>query len=141
MCFFLPREAEDYVSARKFAQKSINLFSTPEAVKLLGIINTEAESSSKPAASTSKASGRESHSSASTMHSRTAASSTSDSATAKKTTYTDAQVKLVRRVRNCKITDYYEILELEKGCEEADVKKAYRKVCPRSTISFDVANN
>lgn len=121
------REAGDYPSAQKFAQKSINLFSTPEALKLLEIIKVETDSS-KPSASTSKASGRETHSTASTTHSRTAASSASDSSSTKKAVYTEAQVKLVRRVRNCKITDYYEILELEKSCEEADVKKAYRKV-------------
>ncbi|KAF8575210.1 DnaJ-domain-containing protein [Ramaria rubella] len=124
------RDAKEYASARKFAQKSINLASTSEAIKLLAVINAEANSSSKSSASSSKASGAESHPSASTTHSRsTASSSTSESSsTTKKITYTDAQVKLVRRVRTCKITDYYEILELEKSCEEADVKKAYRKL-------------
>ena len=125
----LCRDAKDYASARRFAQKSINLFSTAEAVKLLEIINEEADSSAKASPSTSKASGRESHSSASTTHSRNPASSASESSsTTKKATYTDAQVKLVRRVRNCKITEFYEILELDKSCEEVDVKKAYRKV-------------
>lgn len=31
-------------------------------------------------------------------------------------------------MRACKVTDYYGILELKKGCEDNEVKKAYRKV-------------
>jgi DnaJ homolog subfamily B member 12 len=36
-------------------------------------------------------------------------------------------------VRACKVTEYYEILAVKKDCEEADVKKAYRKVSCRVT--------
>jgi len=36
---------------------------------------------------------------------------------------------VVKRVRACKVTEYYEILAVERECEEADIKKAYRKVC------------
>ena len=126
------RDAGEYASARRFAQKSINLESTPEAVKLLQIINEEAASSS------SKATGAEASASSSSTKSRAASSKSSENGTAsEKTTYTEAQIKLVRRVRNCKVTDYYEILELEKTCEEGDVKKAYRKVCS-CFISFFV---
>lgn len=118
------RDSGDYASARKFAQKSINLESTPEALKLLEIITKEASSSSK-------ASGAETHASSSTTSSRAhpkSKASESSGGTTEKATYTEAQIKLVRRVRNCKVTDYYEILELEKTCEEGDVKKAYRKL-------------
>ena len=43
--------------------------------------------------------------------------------------YTPEQEAVVKRVRSCKITEYYEILSVKKECEEAEVKKAYRKVC------------
>jgi DnaJ homolog subfamily B member 12 len=42
--------------------------------------------------------------------------------------YTAEQLAVVKRIRKCKVTQYYEILSLQKDCEEADVKKAYRKV-------------
>ena len=31
-------------------------------------------------------------------------------------------------MRSCKVTEYYSILGVEKGCEDVHVKKAYRKV-------------
>lgn len=130
------RDSKDYANARKFTQKSINLHSTPEAEKLLRII--EQESSSEGSSSTSssdsaKATGTETHATSSSARFRsTASSSTSTngdaSASSSKATYTEAQIKLVRRVRNCKVTDFYEILELQKTCDENDVKKAYKKL-------------
>jgi DnaJ homolog subfamily B member 12 len=42
--------------------------------------------------------------------------------------YTAEQLAVVKRIRKCKATQYYEIMSLQKDCEEADVKKAYRKV-------------
>ena len=46
----------------------------------------------------------------------------------KKREYTPENVAVVKRVRACKVTEYYEILAVSKDCEEADVKRAYRKV-------------
>ena len=42
--------------------------------------------------------------------------------------WTPAQATLVKRVRSCKPTSYYEILAVEKTCSDNDIKKAYRKV-------------
>ncbi|TIC14566.1 DnaJ-domain-containing protein [Wallemia mellicola] len=42
--------------------------------------------------------------------------------------WTPAQQTLVKRVRSCKPTAYYEILALEKTCSDNDIKKAYRKL-------------
>jgi preprotein translocase subunit Sec63 len=39
----------------------------------------------------------------------------------------------VQRVR--KVKDYYAILEISKDASEADIKKAYRKVC--KNVSFN----
>jgi hypothetical protein len=41
-------------------------------------------------------------------------------------------------VRTCKVTEYYEILEVKRECEEADVKKAYRKVSCSVIRCYDV---
>ncbi|KAA8909822.1 hypothetical protein TRICI_004355 [Trichomonascus ciferrii] len=42
--------------------------------------------------------------------------------------YTPAQVKAVERVRKCKVTDYYAILDIEKPSSEAEIRKSYRKL-------------
>jgi DnaJ family protein B protein 12 len=42
--------------------------------------------------------------------------------------FTAEQLKVVKRVKACKVTEYYEILSVNKDCEEAEIKKAYRKV-------------
>jgi hypothetical protein len=50
--------------------------------------------------------------------------------------YTAENLAVVERVRACKVTEYYEILAVKRECDEADVKKAYRKVS-YSVIRFD----
>ncbi|KAG5219888.1 J domain-containing protein [Salix suchowensis] len=49
--------------------------------------------------------------------------------------YTPEQHSVVKRVRACKVTEYYEILDLKKDCEEAEIKKAYRKVSSTHELS------
>src|SRR5580693_1927726 len=51
------RTAGNLVAARKFAQKSLALFSTPEAVKLLEVIDSEASSSTSAGSSSSSSGG------------------------------------------------------------------------------------
>ena len=151
------RNAANYPSARRFCQKSIALFSTAEAVKLLEVIEAEAESSSSSAsgeASSSSSSGAASAGASSTAaethpsaagarHRHTGSTAASEkekgrengatpgggSHGAPKKSYTPENMAVVKRVRACKVTEYYEILALKRDCEEAEVKKAYRKVC------------
>ena len=136
------RNAGNYTSARKFIQKSLALFTTPEAEKLAQIIESEASAStststSKAKEETTKATGTEQHPSAGGTHhrhpkgnaSKSGPAEGSSSGSEKKRDYTPEQLTVVKRVRACAVTEYYEILELKKECEEADVKKAYRKVC------------
>lgn len=135
------RNAGNYTSARKFIQKSLALFATPEAEKLAGIIESEASAStstsnSRSTEETTKASGTERHPSSGGAHHRHPNGNTSGSGPAegsssgseKKREYTPDQLAVVKRVRACKVTEYYEILALKTDCEEAEVKKAYRKV-------------
>jgi len=138
------RAAGNLSSARKFVQKSLALFSTPEAVKLLGVIDSEVATSSSSASSagstssasastnpTSFTSATETHPSASGAKHRnapSAAESTSQTSTKEKREYTAENLAVVKRVRACKVTEYYEILAVKRDCDEAEVKKAYRKV-------------
>jgi DnaJ family protein B protein 12 len=89
----------------------------------------------EPFAGTGGMKHRHSHTSAtpsgaSTPKASTAASggSTSKGKDDEKREYTAEQLAVVKRIRKCKITQYYEIMSLQKDCEEADIKKAYRKV-------------
>jgi DnaJ family protein B protein 12 len=133
------RDSGNFPSARKFCQKSINLFSTPEALKLLASINSAASSSSASSPTSAEpgssafSSSTETHPSASGGKHRHTASSTTANGTpggigGEKRDYTPEQRNVVKRVRACKVTEYYEILSVKKDCEEADIKKAYRKV-------------
>jgi DnaJ homolog subfamily B member 12 len=148
------RAAGNLSSARKFIQKSLALFSTPEAVKLLELIDSEGPSSSSSPSSgrssssasagtdpTSFTSATETHPSASGAKHRKAplaSKSTSRASSMKeeKREYTAENIAVVKRVRACKVTEYYEILAVKRECDEADVKKAYRKVS-YSVIRFD----
>jgi DnaJ family protein B protein 12 len=128
-------EAGNIPSARKFCQKSIALFETQQALQLLATINASPSSSSgSTSAPQSTSSAAEEHPSAAGTKRRHAERSSSSNGTSggiggEKREYTPEQGEVVRRVRACKVTDYYEILALKRDCEDADVKKAYRKVC------------
>ena len=144
------RNAGNLSSAQRFCQKSLNLFSTPEGTKLLEIIEAELasepstsagnSSSTSGASSSAFSSSTETHPSSSGTRHRHAESTNgkaNGSASGypksggdeKKREYTPEQAAVVKRIRLCKVTDYYEILSLKRDCEEGEVKKAYRKVC------------
>ncbi|GAA5847484.1 hypothetical protein JCM9279_000505 [Rhodotorula babjevae] len=129
-------DSDNYDSAIRFATKSIQLEPTPEARKLLDRAQRlrDGGSSSSPAASSSATSAGPS---AASTSQRTAASSSTAGAkagaadpapAAAPKQYTAAQLAVVKRVRACRTTSYYEILELEKSCSDGQVKKAYRKL-------------
>ncbi|TFY81262.1 hypothetical protein EWM64_g2757 [Hericium alpestre] len=138
------RAAGNLPSARKFAQKSIGLFSTPEALKLLDLIDSDIGSSSSSSSSGSSSgfggggasestftSGAETHPSAAGTKHRTTGStagSRPNGSASEKREYTQEHVAVVKRVRACKVTEYYEVLALKRECEEVEIKKAYRKL-------------
>jgi len=123
----------NYAAASRFCQKSITLFSTPEAVELAAIIETEAASASSSTAEAPQgaSTSTETHSSSSTTKQRGHASDTSTpqaNGASRKREYTAEMVAVVKRVRGCKVTEYYEILSVSRECDENDVKRAYRKL-------------
>lgn len=131
------RDTGNFSAARKFTRKSISLFATPEAEKLLESIEAAAAGagpSSEDAASTNGTNGSTQASSSATQTHPSAAGSkhrntdTTRAAGKEKREYTVEQLKVVKRVKGCKITDYYEILELKRDCGETEIKKAYRKL-------------
>ena len=128
--------ADNIPSARKFCLKSIALYETPEATRLLATINKAAASSSSSAgggdASASAGSQTEEHPSAAGLKHRQQPKPTGNGTAGgmggEKREYTQDQLSIVKRVRSCKVTQYYEILAVKKECEDAEIKKAYRKV-------------
>lgn len=131
--------------ARKYATKSIGLFATPEASKLLNLISQYEKAGEGGAARSNDASEHTEQSTAGTRHRHTShtngpsGSSTKDKGKEKAREYTPKQAAVVERIRKCKVTEYYEILGLEKGCDENDVKKAYRKVSLGALVGVLVA--
>jgi len=128
--------------ARKYANKSIGLFDTPEASKLLSLINQREAAGAKRETRSNDASLHTEESAAGTRHRHMAnangpsGSSTNDKGKGKAREYTPEQAAVVAQIRKCKVTEYYEILALKKDCDENDVKKAYRKVRLGATRSL-----
>ena len=128
-------DSSNYPSAIRFANKSISLHPTPEAQALLKRAQDLSSSSSEdsPQASTSGVDPSPSNATSGGAKHRkqqqdekAAPVNGSASSTA---SWTPAQAAVVKRVKACRVTSYYEILSLEKSCSDADIKKAYRKVC------------
>ncbi|ORY29134.1 hypothetical protein BCR39DRAFT_532765 [Naematelia encephala] len=129
------RTSSNLPSALKFAKKSVSLYSTPEGVAMVTVLereistgggpSTSSSSSSTPEtnASTAKASGVEEH-----VTNAKARPAASHAPKKEKREYTAKQVEVVKRVKGYQHHQYYEILSVERTCTENDVKKAYKKL-------------
>ncbi|GAA5933723.1 hypothetical protein JCM1841_002809 [Sporobolomyces salmonicolor] len=129
----------NFPSAIRFAKKSITLESTPEAEAFLakaerlaaadGPSASAAPSSSSAAQSAPRAStsGVDPSPSGSASGTRQRKAGTDGGANEGRE-WTPAQAAVVKRVKACRVTAYYEILDVEKKCTDGEIKKAYRKL-------------
>ncbi|KAG8832962.1 hypothetical protein FRC17_000229 [Serendipita sp. 399] len=152
----LNADPPNIATAKKLALKSVSLCETSEAMNLLERIRVMEEDSKRsresPNGSTKPENAQPNatagHSTSSepfagsegvkhrTSHAEKGSSKGDSGSAAKRKNreddeqrdYTPEQLAVVKRIRKCKVTEYYEILSLQKDCEEADVKKAYRKL-------------
>lgn len=121
-----------------------SLFPTPEASKLLQVVldllnaeSSEKTQSAGPSGSSTSAETHPSAAGAKHRHANSKADAPSSSFSSmpngntkesEKRDYTPDQEAIVKRIRSCEVTEYYEIMTLKRDCTETDVKKAYRKV-------------
>ncbi|KAG8756913.1 hypothetical protein FRC11_004928 [Ceratobasidium sp. 423] len=118
-------EGGNLSEARRLADKSISLFPTTDAKEFLATL-ASAPSPASPV-NPPMASGAETHPSAGGAHSRKGKAK-ADSADGGEKKWTPEQAAVVKRVRSCGATAYYEVLAIEKTADENEVKKAYRKL-------------
>lgn len=146
------RNASNFDAALRFARKSVALYATPEAEKIVLILQEEVqaggagESSSgnearspptsgagTPVGRAARASGVEEHVSSARQRPGKAPGAGGGAGGGKekadeKREYTAKMIEVVTRVKRCRGHAYYEILAVEKTCSENDVKRAYKKL-------------
>ncbi|KAH8919789.1 DnaJ-domain-containing protein [Atractiella rhizophila] len=129
----LSSSSPDLQLALRLIKKSLTLYETKEGFALLEEVEgrlkeapRQTSASSNGTASTSAASARPNGIDGG-MRNREKGKEKEQKEEEKKT-WTKKQEDLVKRVRACKVTDYYKILELEKDCEEEAIKRAYKKL-------------
>ncbi|KAG0152529.1 hypothetical protein CROQUDRAFT_649963 [Cronartium quercuum f. sp. fusiforme G11] len=133
-------ETTDPVKALKFAKKACALYWSPEAAALVRTLengegsskSTKNETESTKATSSSSrpsGAGKENLRSRTTPSTpKTTSSPTANGSPASTPSYKPAQLEIVKKVRRCKLTEYYEILDLKRDCEDGQIKTAYRKL-------------
>ncbi|SCV70041.1 BQ2448_1435 [Microbotryum intermedium] len=119
-------------SALRFVKKSITLHPTSEAKTLLEQVQV-AQASGAGGGTRGTSSATSQGTTQPTSRKPTASTSTSTSSGASTTKaeareFTPAQLALVKKVKACKVTEYYAILGLDKTCSDSEIKKAYRKL-------------
>lgn len=113
--------SRDYKGAERLCLKAQKIHTTAEGTALLSQIRAQAANPT-PRASTSSA-----EPSASTSGLKQRKEKATTPAPEQKRDYTPDQLAHVKRIRSCKATSYYEILNIEKTCSDVEIKKAYRK--------------
>jgi DnaJ family protein B protein 12 len=142
-------QASDPAKSLKFAKKACALYWSPDAASLVKALETGEGPSTNNTNPTGSSSATPKSATAPTK--RTNQSSTPKLSSSNKNqessqnppSYKPAQLELVKKVRRHKTTQYYEILELKRECDEAQIKSAYRKVrsIPIQHVIFITCSN
>jgi hypothetical protein len=135
----------NYTSARKFGNKSIALFPTPEATAFLARLDQEEGSGSAKSSSTSGARPSPSSTPSASSSARPASTASSRSTTTTdhkpvERDYTPEQVAAVKKIRSCG-GDFYKVLGVNKDASDGEIKKAYRKVRSSPTGRFSARDD
>ncbi|KAG0029353.1 hypothetical protein BGZ81_003871 [Podila clonocystis] len=129
----------NFASARKFGNKSISLYPTPDATQFLSTVDkVEKAANATSSSSTSSSSTKTSSASSSQANaSSSSASSRPQPARARSTPvvdhkpverdYTPEQAAAVKTIRSSG-GDFYKVLGVSKTATDVEIKKAYRKV-------------
>ncbi|KAF9423610.1 hypothetical protein BGZ94_008249, partial [Podila epigama] len=138
----------NFASARKFGQKSISLYPTPDATQFLKTVDIveKASASASTSTSASASSSTSASSSSNTTSSSTSANATASNSSASRPSqperarsapvvdhkpverdYTPEQAAAVKAIRSSG-GDFYKVLGVSKSATDIEIKKAYRKV-------------
>ncbi|KAG5513765.1 hypothetical protein PMAC_000803 [Pneumocystis sp. 'macacae'] len=120
----------DREGAIKFSKKSLSLFFLQEASDFLKFIESSKIASSSHLNGFGSCEEKTFSNASETSEKKTKqpkASETTNSNSGKRH-YTPKQKEVVDRVRKCKHTAYYEILDIKKTADDAEIKKSYRKL-------------
>ncbi|CCJ30461.1 unnamed protein product [Pneumocystis jirovecii] len=120
----------DREGAIKFSKKSLSLFFLQEAEDFLAFIESSKASSSPHLNGFGSSGGKTSPNASETFEKKSKQSKASETTnnSSGKRHYTPKQKEVVDRVRKCKHTAYYEILDIKKTADDAEIKKSYRKL-------------
>lgn len=120
----------DFPRAVKFLQKSLQLYPLPGVDALLSSAKTQmASAASSKDSSTTANTGASQHATRDTRPSNSTSSQSLNGADGR--AYSEEQVKIVEEVLRSKEGGrgaHYRVLKLSQGCNEAEIKKAYRKL-------------
>ena len=119
-------ESGDVAGARKFARKAEALHDSPAVQQLLKQIDASAVGAETNGGPGAQATSSDAHAGSSSTR-RRADKDAAKTGPAKRE-FTAEQETLVRRVRRCKHTDFYEIMDIKREATDSEVKKSYRRL-------------
>ncbi|KAG5437780.1 hypothetical protein PCANB_000493 [Pneumocystis canis] len=121
---------KDRESAIRFSKKSLSLFCLEEAKKFLEYIESVPNSSSFKNEYLNSSNIKESPNISETFIKKSTQSKNPEPENHSfgQRHYTQKQKAIVDRVRKCKHTAYYEILDIKKTADDSEIKKSYRKL-------------